>query len=653
MIRFALLPRLALLCLALSLPSNVMAGEAQETAALADAMKLVSQQDFESAKAAVFAAGPIGADLVEWSRLRSGDGLLGDYEAFLARRPDWPGMALLKEKGEAAVARSSDPARVIAYFGSDLPKTGTGSLALIKAYDAAGRSKDAEAEALRGWTSLKFSAAEEAELLSLHGVALAVADEVRLDRILWDGSRADEALRMMPQVSKGWAALATARLALRADRANVAALVAAVPKGLKDDAGLAYERFLYRMRQNKYADAATLILDRSTTAARLGNPEAWAERRILLARYLMRTGSPRDAYKVAASHELTRGASFVELEFLAGYIALRKLDDPARALTHFDRLQKASATPISLSRAWYWTGRAQAAAGDKTKAKAAFQKAAQYQTSYYGLLAAEKLGLALDPALLANSRPAGDWRKASFARSSVLDAALRLARADEAQLAARFFLQLGQGLSDGELAQLADLALQSGQYRSAVLIAKAAADRGVILPQPYFPMPDMVPDNLEVSRALALSISRRESEFDPEAQSKAGALGLMQLLPATAEKLSKDMGLAYSKAKLTTDPGYNVQLGAAYLRQMADEFGPSVALIAAGYNAGPGRPRQWIAAYGDPRLASVDEVDWVESIPFAETRTYVMRVAEGVVIYRAKLKGGSSPVRITAELRGR
>ncbi len=653
MTRFAIFPRLALLCLALLLPSGAMAGTAQENAALATAMKLVDQQDFESAKAAAFAAGPIGLDLVEWSRLRAGDGLLGDYEAFLVRHPDWPGMPLLKEKGEVAVARSSDPARVIAYFGADLPRTGAGALALIKAYDATGRSRDAEAEALRAWTSLSFTADEESQLLALHGPALNVADEVRLDRILWDGDRVAEAQRMLPRVTRDWAALANARLALRAGAGGVTSLVAAVPKGLKDDAGLAYERFLYRMRANNYTDAATLILDRSTSSARLGDPQAWAERRILLARYLMRTGSPRDAYRVAADNHLSPGTDYADLEFLAGYIALRKLNDPATALKHFDRLQKASATPISLSRAWYWTGRAQAAAGDKARAKAAYQRAAQYQTSYYGLLAAEKLGLNLDPALLANSRPAGDWRNASFARSSVLDAALRLARADEAQLSARFFLQLGKGLLEGELAQLADVAMQAGQYRAAVLIAKAAADRGVILPRPYFPVPDMVPDNLEVSRALALSISRRESEFDPEARSSAGALGLMQLMPATAEKLSKEMGLAYSPAKLTTSPAYNVQLGSAYLRQMVDEFGPSVALIASGYNAGPRRPREWIAAYGDPRLASVDVVDWVESIPFAETRTYVMRVAEGVVIYRAKLKGVSGPVRISAELRGR
>ncbi|MEO7381507.1 MAG: lytic transglycosylase domain-containing protein [Paracoccaceae bacterium] len=653
MIHFTKLPRVTLFCLALLLPGAVVADQVKETAALTTAMKLVDQRDFEGAKAAAFAAGPIGADLVEWSRLRYGDGLLGDYETFMAKRPDWPGMPLLKQKGEVAVSRSTDPARIIAYFGTDLPQTGTGALALVKAYDATGRAKDAEAEALRAWISLKFSAPEEAQLLTLHGPALKVAHEVRLDRLLWDGDRKDEAQRMLPRVSKAWAALATARLALRADQDGVTALVAAVPTGLKDDAGLAYERFLYRMRANNYADAATLIIERSNKAARLGDPEAWAERRILLARYLMRTGSPREAYKVATNHFLKSGTDYADLEFLSGYIALRKLNDPTTGLKHFVRLEAVSNTPISRSRAFYWAGRAYAAASDKAKAQDAYKQAAQYQTSYYGLLAAEKLGMNLDPTLVAGNRAAGDWRKSSFAHSSVLDAALRLARVDEAQLSARFFLHLGENLSDAELAQLADLALQSGQYRTAVVVAKAAADHGLVLPRPYFPMPDMVPDNLEVSRALALAISRRESEFDPEAQSPAGALGLMQLMPGTAEKVSKDMGLAYSRSRLTTDPAYNVQLGSAYLRQMVDEFGPSVALIASGYNAGPRRPREWIVAYGDPRLASVDVVDWVESIPFAETRTYVMRVAESVVIYRAKLKGAAGPVKITAELTGR
>jgi soluble lytic murein transglycosylase len=234
----------------------------------------------------------------------------------------------------------------------------------------------------------------------------------------------------------------------------------------------------------------------------------------------------------------------------------------------------------------------------------------------------------------------------------VLEAARLLARAGDRTLAKRFFLHLAEGLATDDLASLADLALQIDEPHIALLIAKAAAERGVILPRAYYPVVDMVPDALPVSRALALAIARRESEFDPAAQSPAGARGLMQVMPGTAKIVSRDLGLDYALGRLTGDPAYNVTLGAQYLRDMADTFGPSVALIAAGYNAGPGRPKAWIDSFGDPRRADVDVVDWVETIPFAETRTYVMRVVEGVVIYRARLKGVAGPVRISAELKG-
>ena len=551
-----------------------------------------------------------------------------------------------------AVARSTDPDRVLQYFGGEAPAKAAGILALTAALEAKGRHSEAVEAATIGWTKLKFTADEQAHLLDTYGPDLRVAHELRLDRILWDGNRADEGARMLPLVSKDWAALGKARLALRADKDGVSALVNAVPKALKDDPGLAFERFLFRMRHDNYADAAALIVDRSASAQGLGDPMAWAAKRADLARILMRKGEPKSAYRVASTHHLTDLGDMGDLEFLSGFIALRKLNDPARALQHFERLAGAT-TPISQARAQYWLGRALEASGDKTKARSAYGKAANYQTSYYGMLAAEKLGLTLDESLLSNAPPAGSWKGAGYAKSSVLEAAARMAAAGNEQLSARFMLHLGESLSDAELGTLAGLALDLGQYRSAVLIAKAATERGLVFPSAYFPVPDMIPESLPVSRALALSIARRESEFDPEARSPAGALGLMQMLPATAAEVAKDQGIKFSKAKLASDPAYNATLGAAYLKELVDQFGPSVALVASGYNAGPGRPRGWVDAFGDPRLASTDVVDWVEMIPFTETRTYVMRVVEGVVIYRAKLRGTAGPVNISDELTGR
>ena len=651
MIKFALPLRVLALLTGLAL-TPALAYDAKEISALRDAQGLANQQDWAEASARAQGAGAVGADVIEWQRLRAGEGLLGEYEAFLARRPDWPGLPYLKAAGEVAVARSTDPDRVLQYFGGEAPAKAAGILALTAALEAKGRHAEAVEAATIGWTKLKFTADEQAHLLDTYGPDLRVAHELRLDRILWDGNRADEGARMLPLVSKDWAALGKARLALRADKDGVSALVNAVPKALKDDPGLAFERFLFRMRHDNYADAAALIIDRSASAQGLGDPMAWAAKRADLARILMRKGEPKSAYRVASTHHLTDLGDMGDLEFLSGFIALRKLNDPARALQHFERLAGAT-TPISQARAQYWLGRALEASGDKTKARSAYGKAANYQTSYYGMLAAEKLGLTLDESLLSNAPPAGSWKGAGYAKSSVLEAAARMAAAGNEQLSARFMLHLGESLSDAELGTLAGLALDLGQYRSAVLIAKAATERGLVFPSAYFPVPDMIPEALPVSRALALSIARRESEFDPEARSPAGALGLMQMLPATAAEVAKDQGIKFSKAKLASDPAYNATLGAAYLKELVDQFGPSVALVASGYNAGPGRPRGWVDAFGDPRLASTDVVDWVEMIPFTETRTYVMRVVEGVVIYRAKLRGTAGPVNISDELTGR
>ncbi len=613
------------------------------------ALGLASGRNWEQALAAAPAG--VGRDVIEWQRLRAGEGLLGEYEAFLTRRADWPGMEWLHQKGEVAVVRSNTPERVVAYFKADKASTAAGSIALVKAFLALGNTDAAGAEARRAWVSLRFNVAEQAEMLALQGAALQAVHAKRMDMLLWAG-RDGEALQMLPLVSSGLQAVARARIALQALQDGVNPLIAAVPAAQAGNAGLAYDRFAWRARKGNLDGALELILERSVSAASLGRPEAWADRRALVARDLVQAGRMTDAYRVAASHHLTEGSDYAELEFLAGFIALRKLNDPMTARRHFQHLKQGVSTPISLSRAHYWEGRAEEALGNFAAARVAFEAGAKHQTAYYGLLSAEKLGVALDAALLADARP-NDWGKAGFAKSSVFEAARVLLAAGDLELGKRFVLHLAEGLNPVELGQLADFALQNRQPHIAVLIGKQAASRGVILPHAYFPVVDLVPDGLAVSRALALSIARRESEFNVGVVSPAGALGLMQVMPGTAKMMAEKTGKPYAVGQLTTDPAYNVALGAAYLAQLVEEFGPAVALIASGYNAGPGRPRRWVTEFGDPRVAGVDVVDWVETIPFSETRTYVMRVVESLVIYRAKLRGSVGVVNVTSELTGR
>ena len=457
---------------------------------------------------------------------------------------------------------------------------------------------------------------------------------------------------MLPLDSAYTRAVATVRVALQANENGVDDLIAALPERALNSGGLAYDRFRWRIRRNFYDSAADLLLERSTSAARLGDPQQWADWRRRLARREMRDGSARRAYEIASRHFLTEGADFADLEWLSGYIALRRLDDPATALKHFQRFAKAVNGPISLARAGYWQGRAYEALGRSADAQSAYGEGARYQTAFYGLLSAEKIGLPLSPAMV-GQETYPDWRGSDIAASSVFQMARLLQAAGDRVQALRFLLHLGESLSGSDIGRLAGLALEWGDANSALLLAKAAADKGVIWPAAYFPMNGIEAMNLPVDPELALAIARRESEFNTAAVSGAGARGLMQVMPGTAKLMAAQAGLGYDGGKLTTDWQYNARLGSAYLARLIGEFGPVPVLVTAGYNAGPGRPRQWIADLGDPRSNEVDVVDWIENVPYRETQNYIMRVTESLPIYRARLTGKTGPLRFSQELKGR
>ncbi len=621
-------------------------------AALRAALTAVAAEDWEAARAAARPAGQVAEDIVEWHRLRAGEGTMEDYVAFLERRADWPGLPLLAEKGEAAIPRGADPGAVLAYFEGRAPQTGRGALRLAAAQAARGDQATADATIVRAWRELLLDDDEHAAFLDRHGALVARHHEARLDMLLWRGASRN-ARAMLPQVSEGWRRLAEARIALREQADGVDALIAAVPASLADDPGLAFERFQWRARKGRNADAIALALDRSGSAESLGNPGRWASWRAILARWAMREGDAQDAYRLASRHHLTAGAEYADLEWLSGFIALRRLNDPARALRHFRAFRIAVETPISLGRAGYWEGRALEAMGDAAGAQAAYEFGGEHQTSFYGLLAAEKAGLPMDGVLATGGRDFPGWRESAFAGSSVLQAGLMLREAGDRLLATRFLLHLAEGFDTVAYGQISDLALELGEPYMAVMLAKQAAERNIILPRAYFPLTDLARGDHGVPTELLLAIARRESEFNPEVVSSAGARGLMQVMPGTAEEMARALGIEYQRSKLTSDPGYNVRLGAAYLKKLIDEFGPNWVMVAAGYNAGPSRPRAWAGERGDPRSEAVDVVDWIEMIPFTETRNYVMRVTEGMVVYRARLSGQVQPIRLSQELKGR
>ena len=641
MLRFI---QVLLVMLAAALPAR-----AQDTADLVEALSAGGQGDWARVDAVrPRVTDPVSRDLVDWVRLRGRQGSFGDCIEFLTRNADWPGLKLLRRRCESNIDRGSDPALVIGYFADQVPQTGTGSLRLAEALINTGRGVDAAAELKRAWLTFNLSGAEHAAFVERNGKTVEDLHEARMDMLLWRDS--DVAIeRMMPLVSDDYRKLAEARVALRSQLGGVDALIKGVPDTLQDDAGLAFERFLWRNRKGR-DDAVDIILERSISKEALGQPETWSRRRRALARDLLRDGKPAQAYSVASSHYLTEGSAFADLEWLSGYIAMRFLDAPEQAVEHFKAFETAVATPISLGRAGYWQGRAYEATGNAIAAQIAFEFGAKYQSSFYGQLAAEKAGVPA-PDAMTGGETFPDWRDASFTGSSVFKAAMVLQKAGLRDLSERFFVHLSEQRPRVEKGQLGALALELNEPHIALMLAKQAAREGLEMYQFYFPVATPAGMDLPVPEEFALSIARRESEFDPVVISPVGARGLMQLMPGTAKEVAAEIGEDYALGRLRTDPEYNARLGAAYLAGLSERYDGNPVLMSIGYNAGPTRANRWQDAYGDPRDPNVDIVDWIEGLPFNETRNYVMRVTESFLPYRARLTGKVPEVNLTADLR--
>lgn len=412
-----------------------------------------------------------------------------------------------------------------------------------------------------------------------------------------------------------------------------------------------YDAFRKAYRGDDPDAAEKLLIEASASRATLGVPKAWAKRRLSAARKAAREGRAANAYAIASQHFLTPadGYDYSDCEWVAGWVALRKLADPKRAIAHFQRFRNSVETPISLGRGGYWLGRALEAAGEGDKARRWYADAAQYQTSFYGQLAAARVGAKGDAQLAATGLP--DWRGHPQMNKDMVRLAATLAYADQDYLAMVTFSNMGSKAPIATLAPLTRLAIELGRLHYAIRVAKKAARRGVLIYPAYYPVHELHRYASKVEPAFALSIARTETELNARAISRAGARGLMQLMPGTAKKVAGWIDEEYSKSRLITDWKYNVRLGETYLSRRRDQFGGSYVMAAAAYNAGASRVDRWIAEYGDPRTGQIDIIDWMEQIPFTETRNYVQRVMEGLYVYRTRLTGKAGPMTIDKDLK--
>jgi len=640
---------LTALAVVFGLAAPAGAQTAAQGALLERALDAATAGDWQEAETQARRTGSkVAADLVTWVRLRDGAGNWDEYQRFFELHADWPGLDAMRASAERQMPSGQEPAAVFAFFGGELPQTGTGSLRLAEALSTSGREEEAVAEIVRAWREYSMTGPERQAVMARWKAELGPHHAARLDMLLWRGLTG-EAQAMLPLVDDDTEALARARIAVRRDEAGLQYLINQVPAALKNDPGLAFERYLYRIEKRRWQEAEDYLREKSTSAAALGRPDLWMERRANLARQALEDGQVEAAYTIAAKNFGSGGAEYSDAEWVAGFIALTRMDKPTLAVGHFARFRAAVATPISLGRAGYWLGRALEATGDVEAAQAAYAAGAGHQTSFYGQLAAAEIGLPPDPRLTGGPTTP-DWKRAPFMRTSVVQAAYFLHLADDTPRAAIFFRRSAEGQPPEVRAALAQMAIDLGRPQIGLRIAKDAASEGVVLPAQYYPLHAIAEAEWQVPTEFALAIARQESEFDAGAGSHAGARGLMQLMPATARDMAEATGEPYELSRLTADPLYNARLGTEYLARMLDYFDGAYLLATAAYNAGPGRVDDWLEANGDPRDPAVDAVTWIEEIPFTETRNYVMRVLEGLHVYRARLEGVPVPVRIAADI---
>ena len=579
---------------------------------------------------------------------------LGDQLSFAEIDPlrrdlsAWPRADRRQALAEKAIAAAAlAPAEVAAWFGAQAPATAEGALALASALDQLGRSQDAIVLIRRFWRERLFGADVQQAMLAAYGARLDADDHIRrLDALLM-GPQGPVAEAMLPLVPPDWQALAQARVSLRADRPDVAERLAAVPPSLAADPGLAFEQARWLRSKDRMTEGFALLARFPTAPPHEdGQVRLYQECRLYFVEALARAQF-HDAYAIMAGRGFPGGTRRAEAEFFAGWAALAKLGDAGLAAPHFQAVWAAGTSPLTQSRALYWLGRTAEAQGRAEIARTHYREGAQYVGAFYGQLCAEKAGRAR-LVLPADPQPT-EAERAGFSVRPLVRAADWLRQIDERDLFKVFVARQADALSQPQdFALLMDAARAAGEPFAAMTVGRTAATRGMLLPERMYPVIDTAPASGAPEPALTLAITRQESSFDPRART-ATARGMMMLRPETARTLARAAGLPYADAMLW-ESDYNMRLGQLYLGQMLTRMGGSYLLAAAAYNAGPSRPPRWIVTCGDPR-AGADPVDFIESVPYGETRDYMMRVMENLQVYRARLGGGAAPLTLSADLR--
>jgi len=588
-------------------------------------------------------ADDIAAKLATYERLLvPNEATYQELSDFIAQNPDWPQQSLLAQRREEALMNVTDPTTLLGACAA-IKLQQAGSFARCAAAETAEPARRA-ADANEAWARGYDDPEQAASFLTQFGNLITSYTEWRrYTRELQSNPRL--AAVQLQRLDPAQVQIATVLLAFHNDDPTAPMQAAALPAAEQSDPALFLawsdqvltsgdDRRAYTLWQ-KLGDAA-----QAADPKRLG--QFW-NARSKLARELLEDNDAADAYSLAVNNGQVVAEKIADAEFFAGWIALRKLNDPEKAIAHFSKLENVSQALITAGRAHYWLGRAYADQNDDDDAHMEYLAAARYPYVYYGQLAMKALRYSdaqITQAIRAAHDPVVDTIRANaLAGTELARAAQLLVDQGNLQLARIFVQRLAAtALDPSSKVAAAYLANSLGLPDQALLIARQAAVQGVVLPDMGWPAPVTPPAVNDLDPALTLAIIRQESNFDPDSVSPAGALGLMQLMPATARNVAHALKIKRLRiSSLTTDPTLNLELGSDYLETLMGEFNDVVPFAVAAYNAGPDRVDEWRSELGDPAMqGGPDMIDWIEQIPFSETRNYVQRVIENLVIYRAR-----------------
>lgn len=595
-------------------------------------------------------------DLMRWVRAARDPNAPDDLLDYVVHQlGDWPRIVSIQAKAEARIFEDPKPARgVLQWFEGLEPVSGEGRAALARALYETGDRDQGDRWLKLAWREARLTRDRQRDIFQQYRGRLSQEDHAaRADHLIWLGTRHfSKAQALLPFMSSGDRAVMDARMKLASNRSGITAAINAIPANLANDPGFLFEHGRWRRKRQDNAYALPVYLNiASAPQTEKGQERMWVEKRLMIY-WLIRENRYAQAYRLTQFSGATSGAAFYESEFMGGWLALTKLQQPGIALDHFKRLQNGVNSPISLARAHYWQGRALEAMNNPDRARA-YAEASRYPNTYYGQLATKRLQgdvarLTLPPEMVSAVA------QQRFDNDPRIRALRLLGEAGEERFFSIFAYALDDQLESlDELTLLSRLSKEYNFMRPSIRAAKQAGRFQSMLTESGYPIvgPLEALNPAEFDIPFVYAIARQESEFAANAVSSASAYGMMQMINATASATARRHNIPYDRDRLITDRDYAARMGALHLNDLLQDFDGSYIMAAVGYNAGPRRVSQWIERYGDPRKGEIDPIDWVEKIPFSETRNYVMRVMENMQVYEARRNGNVAPITIDQKLR--